>query len=260
MELSSICKFFTSIILIGSVIACKEDNDKSNVSPDIQEEAQKEVIAPPESQNELPECPELTASSQRMSVNSVQEFNNGSDGDFYLASGEVGFLEDREYNFNNIYLESNSTIKISEQANTDSAFIKIHALGSCDFYGNLNFEGYEGTVEIRCDGQMTFGAALTSGYTITLVGTGAIVIGKSEDDSGGYSDGGSGTIISNGDDLDGDGLIDSGFPETVVFIGLDDYEFPDINIIESPPVITVIELDTVIEFDPENSYACTMKP
>jgi hypothetical protein len=228
MELSSVYKIFTSTILIGSVIACKEDNDKSNVSPDIQEEAQKEVIAPPESQNELPECPELTASSQRMSVNSVQEFNNGSDGDFYLATDETFILEERIYNFNNIYLENNSNVEISEQANKDTAVIKINALGSCDFYGNLNFEGYEGAVEIRCDGQMAFGAALTSGYTITLVGTGAIVIGKSEDDSGEESDAGGSATISNGDDL-----IDFEPPPivTVDFVNVD-HDFPDIIVKE----------------------------
>ncbi|MBL4796797.1 MAG: hypothetical protein JKY50_05255 [Oleispira sp.] len=260
MELSSICKIFTSIILIGSVIACKEDNDKSNVSLDIQEGTQKEVIAPSEAQDEIPECPEFGPSIQAMSINGVQEFNDGSDGDFYLATGETFTLEERIYNFNNIYLENNSNVEISEQANKDTAVIKINALGSCEFYGNLNFEGYEGTVEIRCDGQSHIGMRLTSGYSITLVGMGAIVISKSEDDSGGDGEGGSGAIISNGDDLDGDGLIDSELPGIVDLSGLDDFVFPDITIIESPTVITVLEPDTMIEADPDTFYICTTKP
>ena len=249
-------------MLIGSVIACKEDNDKSNVSLDIQEVHHKEVIAPSEAQNEIPVCPELGSSIQAMSVNSVQQFDDGSDSDFYLASGEVSFLEDREYNFNNIYLETNSTIKISEQANTDSAFIKIHALGSCDLNGEVNIEGYKGTLEIRCDGQFNPGGVLrVSGSSVELSSNG-IVVTKTEAHSGEDDGAGSGTIISNGDDLDGDGLIDSGFPTIVVVDSnlLDDFVFPDITIIESPPIITVLEPDTMIESDPDTFYICRMKP
>lgn len=227
MELSSISKFFTSIILIGSVIACKEDSDQSNASSDIQEEAQKEVIAPPEPQNEILECSEAAPSIQVMSIASTPDVS-GSDGDYYLASGEVAVLEDREYNFNNIYLESNSTINISEQAKTDSAFIKINALGSCDLNGLVNIIDFKGTLQIHCDGQFNSGGELrVSGNRVLLLANG-MVITATQPNSEDEGEEGSSAAISNGDDL-----IDFELPQIVTIDLVNGgYDFPGIIVKE----------------------------
>lgn len=251
MELSSICKVFTSIMLIGSLIACKEDNKESTSSHVPAEE----ISACQASLASIQAVPNDELPTRTISANSPQNFGENSAADFYLASGEVGFLEDREYNFNNIYLESNSIINISEQANTNSAFIKIHALGSCDLNGVFNIEGYKGTLEIRCDGQFNTGGVINvssssvSSSIIELRSNG-ILITKLETLSGEDNDAGSGVIISNGDDLDGDGLIDTGLPTIVIVdsFNSDDTSL-DLTINENP---TVIELDTVA------FYPCTI--
>ena len=94
MELSSIYKLCISIILVGSVIGCSEDNEEST-SFHVSEE-------------KISVCQALGASIQTVSneevspraifANSIQDFGDGSDGDFHLASGEVALIEHGVYN------------------------------------------------------------------------------------------------------------------------------------------------------------------
>ncbi len=249
MELSSIYKLCTSIILVGSVIGCSEDNDEST-SSHVSEE---EVSACQTSATSIQSVSNEEVSTRVISANNSQDFNEGSDGDFYLASGEVSFLEDREYNFNNIYLESNSTLSISEQANTDSAFIKIYAQGSCDFNGEFNIEDYKGTLEVRCDGQFNSGGTLRiSGSSVELRSSG-ILVTKTEANSEEEGSAGSGVVISNGDGLDGVGLAEIEGPVTIEWTSTEwssiDFGELDFTITENT---IAIDGGTII-FDPCNS-------
>jgi len=236
-------------MLIGSLIACKEDNKESTSSHVPAEE----ISACQASVASIQAVPKEEVSTRAISANSSQDFGEDSAADFYLASGEVGFLEDREYNFNNIYLESNSIINISEQANTDSAFIKIHALGSCDLNGVFNLDGYKGTLELRCDGQFNTGGTInvsnsSVSSSIIELRTNGILITKSETLSGEDDDAGRGVIISNGNDLDGGGLIEI---EGSGIIELDSIDFGDLDFTITENT-TVIDGGTIV-FDPCNS-------
>ena len=64
--------------------------------------------------------------------------------------------------FNNVYLEPNSNLNISNHMKDSVVSITINALGSCDLYGNINFDGYDVTFEINCSNNIHLGGTISA--------------------------------------------------------------------------------------------------
>ncbi len=134
-------------------------------------------------------CPTTSLISQRTSTSTTLDFGDGSDGEFYLAEDEVFLLDEKTYNFSNVYTELDSILTASDQAKGGTEKIVINSVGNCDFFGNIILTDYNGTFEINCNGTINLGGTITAS-------TGSINLENSEVIAGDEFDFGSDTIIS----------------------------------------------------------------
>jgi hypothetical protein len=87
---------------------------------------------------------------QKISYQSTSDFGDGSDGELYLAHGDVFYLQEQVYNFTNVNLDAGSRLLLSDAAATGSGVIEINSLGACNLYGLIDIAGYQGALSINC--------------------------------------------------------------------------------------------------------------
>ena len=153
MKPSYICRLISMVIATLFIIACSENSDN---------EANESETA----QSDIPSC---QTRNLRMPLSTAPDFGDGSDGELYLASGEVFFLEARSYNFSNIYTEADSVLTVLEDTMESGGGIQINAVGNCELYGELAFANSKGPVELNCGGQINLSGDIDiSGNSITI--------------------------------------------------------------------------------------------
>ncbi len=171
------------------------------------------------------ECEPSKRTIRSMPESSIEKIGTDSDGELYLAAGETLFLDERAYNFTNIYLESDSIIKVSEVAKNGLGKIQINSLGSCEFYGDIKLENYRGMLEISCFNIVVGGEistpvgsmniSVSDEPEVVVVESGALIIGS---EGAGFI--ASGTLVVGSVGIDSSGPVN---------VGID-----SINIISSP--------------------------
>jgi hypothetical protein len=156
MTLPSVCKSIFIVIATHLIIACSENSDN---------ETDKSEIA----QSDTPSCQTADLSSLSMLLSTTPDFGDGSDGELYLAAGEVFVLEARSYNFSNIYTEADSVLTASDETIESGGIIQINAVGNCELYGKIALAGYKGSVELNCYGQIDLSGDIDiSGSSMTI--------------------------------------------------------------------------------------------
>ena len=237
MKLSSICKLIFIVIATHFIVACSEDNNN---------EANESETA----QGDTPSCQTANLS---MPLSTTPEFGDGSDGELYLASGEVFFLEARSYNFSNIYTEVDSVLTATDETMEGGGIIQINAAGNCEYYGKFELSSHKGSIELSCDGQVSLSNQtefLGSPITISGSSSGDSILHFSSTSSEEFnSDTASSTVISSSN-------VDSGLtfvpntiePATIFFIG-DEFNTDGFSIVSNGSNViegSVLHLDDAI--------------
>jgi len=146
-------KFTLLLIVLFLLSACSEEN--SNEPEVLQSEnlsclTESNIIID-DSSDEI---------SNVVSSEEISYFGDGMDGEFYLASGEVFNLEEKSYNYSNVYLEADSILSATDQVKEGVDSIQINSVGSCNILGDINLVGYRGTLIINCYSQINLGGAV----------------------------------------------------------------------------------------------------
>lgn len=220
MKLSSICKLIFIVIATHFISACSENNNN--------ETNESETV-----QSDTPSC---QTASLSMPFSTTPEFGDGSDGELYLASGEVFFLEARSYNFSNIYTEVDSVLTATDETMESGGIIQINAAGNCELYGRIALANYSGSVELNCGGQINSLGAIdvsSGSIAISTISPESTVSDTSNPNTA------SGAIISSSNIDSGlpfvPGTVDAtiiGFTEGTLNTDGNSIEFNDSNVIE----------------------------
>lgn len=88
-------------------------------------------------------------------------FGSGVDGEFYLSYGETFYLEEGEYNFTNVNLDSGSLLGVANGSIDGTGIIQINSLGICNIFGDIDISGYSGGIALNCYSGITIGGVLT---------------------------------------------------------------------------------------------------
>ncbi|WP_185234239.1 hypothetical protein [Teredinibacter franksiae] len=80
------------------------------------------------------------------------DYGDGSDGELYLAHGDIFELEEKIYNFVNINLDQGSLMTISDEIFEGDGSIQINSLGVCNLLGEIDNSDYRGSLTINCYG------------------------------------------------------------------------------------------------------------
>ncbi|MFT7559480.1 MAG: hypothetical protein ACI93R_001391 [Flavobacteriales bacterium] len=123
------------IFALGIISGCSGDSNNAN-----------------KAQSEDDEICQVIKSAAPKTSSTIDYFGDGSDGELYLGENEVFLLDERNYNFDNIYVEVNSILETSDQARDGVGKIVINSRGDCEFYGDFILEDYKGLLEINCYG------------------------------------------------------------------------------------------------------------
>lgn len=140
MKFLAVKRLFTSVIVLTLILACSEKDEETS--------------------DESLTCKPLDSAVQKKFEFEDPDFGDGTDGELYLASGETLFLEERVYNFNNVYLEVDATLEASDLVTNESGTIRINALGGCEFFGNIKLQHYNGVLEINCYSHISLGGVV----------------------------------------------------------------------------------------------------
>ncbi len=212
------------ILSLGLMTGCLDDNSHSTNTQANNDE----------------NCPTTNLISQRTLTPTTLYFGDASDGEFYLAEGDVFLLDEQVYNFSNAYTEPGSTLTISDEARDGTGKIVINSVGNCDFFGDIMLADYNGELEINCFGTFNLGGFIYIGSAINT-STGSINLENSELIAGEEFEFGSDAIIST--DLSSV-VINSG---ELTISGVSAADVPTLELgetsITNPPTFGVVTTD-----------------
>jgi len=137
------------------------------------------------------ECGLNKPSVSRNTEDSLANIGDGSDGNLYLASGEIMLLENMDYNFSDIKLDKGSTLTTSEYIGGELSTIHIRSTGSCDFLGDIALDNYQGNLYLICSNDINFGGDVIIGGSLSVNSVGEIVL---ENSNGNLNEGASITV------------------------------------------------------------------
>ncbi len=141
-------KLVTSVLVAGVLCGCNGEDSEEEKS-----ELSVSGFSEP--------CLEKVLSLSSGELLGVSGFGSGVDGEFYLSSGETFLLEEREYNFTNVNLDSGSFLGITNESINGIGVVKINSLGVCNIFGDIDTSGYGGEIAINCYSGITIGGRLT---------------------------------------------------------------------------------------------------
>lgn len=137
MKTSSIKSLSLNILSVLLIVGCSDDQkDKESTDALISDSSG---------------CSGAKTTAIRVSQSIDEDFGDGSDGELYLGFDQQLLLEDKVYNFTNIYTEEGSYVNLAEITTNQDSIITINALGNCELHGDIILPGYTGTLSISCN-------------------------------------------------------------------------------------------------------------
>ncbi|NRB40012.1 MAG: hypothetical protein HRU20_16345 [Pseudomonadales bacterium] len=136
---SSFTKIFsTYIVSTLLLIACSDDRDSNSAK------------------DQAAECTENNTLNRKVIRSTVSGFGDGTDGEFYLDVGEEFLLEEKIYNFTNVYTNKGSSIRLKNTSQNKDAIIEINSVGNCEFLGDIILPQFLGTLRLKCYSVISF--------------------------------------------------------------------------------------------------------
>ncbi len=158
-------RLLSFVVLTGLLFGCGDQSKKNT-----EEEASELSLSA--------DCGDTTTTSSRNRTTTTEDFGDGSDGEFYLAHGDLFQLQERTYNFTNVNLDQGSLLTIASELSGSSGTIRINSLGVCNFLGDVELSGYRGSFFLNCNSSLTVGATFHVGGNLILSTSEAALISE----------------------------------------------------------------------------------